>query len=151
MNNSDENGFINGESGRFFPRRDSTYVSRRCLEAKEDNTPLTLLSFCHSETCTITIIATGNTFRVEHYRMGRVNLIISNFRSHVYRWIRTSSSAFSFSGRGGFFPQGPTTRRKSVLHPRFNQNGPEMFGMTRPTSQTPSTVSPFRKSTPSVG
>ncbi|UJR25141.1 hypothetical protein I4U23_006500 [Adineta vaga] len=33
-----------------------------------------------------------------------------------------------FSGRSGFFQQGSMGRRKSVLHPRFNQNGPDSFG-----------------------
>ncbi|CAF1241410.1 unnamed protein product [Adineta ricciae] len=57
MNNSDENGFINGDPSRFFLRRDST-----------------------------------------------------------------------FSGRSGFFPQGAVSRRKSLLHPRFNNNGPDFLG-----------------------
>ena len=28
MNNTDENGFVNGDPSRFFPRRDSTYVKQ---------------------------------------------------------------------------------------------------------------------------
>lgn len=29
MNNSDENGFINGDPSRFFSHRDSTYVNKK--------------------------------------------------------------------------------------------------------------------------